>query len=62
MMIPLWAIPALLTVIIWVTATLWPKGDSGGSCNFGPALMAAFCGLLAIIGTLFVWLVFFIVF
>ena len=60
--LPFWTIPALLTVLIWVAAIYWPKGDTGGSYPFGAAILTAFHWLLGIIATLAVWLIFFMVF
>lgn len=58
--VPLFSLPCALTVAIWIVALIWPTGPKGGDYNFGPALKGAFHGLLAIIGTLVVWLVFFV--
>lgn len=53
------AVAIVLTVLIWAWAILADKGPSGGDYNFGPALLGALHGLLAIIGTLAVWLAYF---
>lgn len=62
MTLPFWTIPALLTVIFWVAAVYWPKGESGGGYNFGPAIVAAVHVVSAVVATLAVWLIFFMVF
>jgi hypothetical protein len=58
--VPFWSIPALLTAAIWFAAICWPKGKAGGSYDFGPTLLAVLHLYLAVIGTMFVWLVFFL--
>ena len=58
--IPIVVVPMVITAIIWAAAILWPTGPSGGSYNWGPAIAAAFHGVLAIIATLLAWLLFFV--
>lgn len=60
--LPFWTIPLSLTVIIWAAGIYWPKGHPGGGYDFGPAIIAAVHYALAIIATLIVWLIFFVVF
>lgn len=57
--IPIWLIPIILTAAIWVVAVLWPIQKGGGDYNFGPAFDALAHGVIAVVATLILWLVFF---
>lgn len=59
--VPLWAIPTVLTVLLWIAVSLWPIEKGGGDYNFGPAFEGLFHGIVGIIGTLLIWLVYFAV-
>jgi hypothetical protein len=59
--VPLWAIQTGLTVLLWTVVSLWPIEKGGGDYNFGPALDALYHGIVGVIGTLLIWLVYFAV-
>lgn len=55
--LPLWAIPAVLTAV----ACLWPTPRPRGDYDFSVMIFAAIHGAAAVVATLFVWFVFFII-
>ncbi|MBG7616518.1 hypothetical protein IWC96_14665 [Brevundimonas sp. BAL450] len=60
--LPFWSIPLAMTVVFWTAAICWPLPPGGGSYDFGTPIRAALHLTLALIATLVVWLVFFMVF
>jgi len=57
-----WTIPLFLTFVIWFAAGFLDKGDTGGGYPFGTAFITLAHLTLALIATLVVWLIYFIVF
>ncbi|MBX3580829.1 MAG: hypothetical protein KF810_02895 [Rhizobiaceae bacterium] len=59
--ISIWAIPILLTVLVWVAAFCWPTEPTGGrDYGIGAAISVALRLCLAFTSTLLIWLLFFI--
>lgn len=61
MTLPLWCIPASLTVLIALAALYWPMQSRGGGYNFGQAIESAFHAVIGGVAALVVWLTFFII-
>lgn len=61
LLVPLWVIPAVLTIVVWLFAFLWPIKSSGGAYDFTGSILAVWHMLLGLIATLVIWLVFFII-
>lgn len=60
--ISLWMIPTALTLLIWGAAVALPtRAPMGGDYNFGPAFEALTRGVVSVVATLVVWLVYFII-
>lgn len=58
--IPVWSIPAFLSVLVFLSAAFLPKGKPTGSFDFGPAFVGLLQWVSAVIISLIVWLIFFI--
>ncbi len=57
--IPIWSVPIAFTFFLWAWGILWPVEPSRGDYDFGPALVGAFRLAICVIGTLAVWLFYF---
>lgn len=58
--IGLWIIPAALTIALWVAVSLRPVENQGGDYSVGPALDSMLSLVMGVVGTLVIWLVYFI--
>lgn len=52
-----WAIPVFLTAALWIACQLWPTKPSYGYYDFG--FDALLHGVVAVFGTLTIWLIYF---
>lgn len=54
-----WAIPVILTALIWLACQLWPVSDNNGGFGFSQAFDYCLHAVVAVLGTLVVWLAYF---
>ena len=57
--IPLWALPVIATVLLWVGLVAWPLPPSGGDYSFAPEFAVLVRLVGAVIATLIIWLTWF---
>ena len=56
-----WVFPTAITIVFWIWAICWPLPANRGDYDFTRQYTAMARGVGAIIGTLAVWLIYFIV-
>lgn len=56
----IWLLPIVLTVALWIVLIVWPIQQSSGDYGFGAAIEVLLRLAAGVVGTLALWLVFFI--
>lgn len=58
--ISVWAFPVCATIVLWAIVIMWPVSKPQGDYDFSQAFDALLHVACGVVGTLVIWLIFFI--